>query len=188
MDPIIEKRKFDQGINADDSLTKLEPGEYFNGFNFRGFTSEDGHISGLQPIHSTRNLPFFLPAGTNACLGGAAEEGRHRIVWANWNSTGQHGILTMDTQTLVVRYVLFDAEVPGTLNFDRFHLIQSFIINGVWYFTDNYNEPRRINIDAGIEANVSPSALLNDFILDTRYLPVSNFDPTGGAFSPTLTP
>lgn len=156
MNNLTEKRQFDQGLNADDSYTKLAPGEYFNGFNFRGFTSEDGHISGLQPIHSTTSIFSLLPAGTNYCIGSCADEGQQRIIWANWNSNGDHGIYLYDTINLSGRAVLMSAWITGGLNFDRYHLIHSsFVLNDCWYFTDNFNEPRRVNLDIGVKYSIS---------------------------------
>lgn len=187
MNNLTEKRQFDQGLNADDSYDKLLPGEYFNGFNFRGFTSEDGHINGLEPIHSTTNIFSNLPAGTNYCIGGCEDEARQRIVWANWNSNGNHGIYAYDTTNFTGYIVLLSSQVTGGLNFDRFHYIHScFVLNGCWYWTDNFNVPRRVNIDAGIALNqkstspISPvvinsTSIVTGGVLQSRYTLLSNF-------------
>jgi hypothetical protein len=156
MNILTEKRQFDQGLNADDSHSDLTPGQYFNGFNFRAFTAEDGQVSGLQPIHSTTSIFSLLPPGANHCIGSCVDESQQRIVWANWNIGGEHGIYIYDTINLSGRAVLLSSWVSGGLNFDRFHLIHSsFVLNDCWYFTDNFNEPRRVNLDIGVKYSVS---------------------------------
>lgn len=151
---INEKRDFTNGMNADDSLTKLEPGQYLNGFNFRGDTSELGHVSGLQSIPGTRLMVNALPAGNNVHLGGCEDESAARIIWGNWNSNGDHGIYSYDIFADTITAVLLNSQVTGGLNFDRFHYIHScFVENGNFYWVDNLNEPRRINIAAALNMN-----------------------------------
>lgn len=151
---INEKREFNNGINADDSITKLEPGQYLNGFNFRGDTSEAGHVLGLQSIPGTRLLVNALPAGNNVHLGGCEDEGGGRVIWANWNSNGNHGIYAYNIFADTITAVLLNSQVTGGLGFDRFHYIHScFVENGNFYWVDDLSEPRRINISAGINMN-----------------------------------
>lgn len=152
--PYIEKREFNEGLNGDDALTKLTPGEYLNGFNFRSGTSEFGRVSGLQPIASSTNIFSNLPAGTNYCIGSVFDEANRRILWWNWNSNGNHGIYCYDTVNLIGYIVLLSSQVATGLNFSRYSYIHSsFVVNHNLYWTDNLNEPRRLNIDSGILLN-----------------------------------
>ncbi len=151
-----EKKSFDVGLNGDDSLTRLQPGEYFNAFNMRGGTSERGHVSGLQAVPGTTLLANALPAGTNIFNGGCEDEGTSRIVWANWNSNGDHALYCYDIGANVINPVLLNSQVAGGLNLDRYHFIHScFIVNRTFYWTDGLNEPRRINIDYAMELGIN---------------------------------
>lgn len=154
MQTLIEHRSLDGGMNCDASLTSLGPGEYFNGFNFRAWTSETGAVSGLQSIPGTTQLLNALPAGTNYCMGAGEDENLLWVLWFNWNSLGSHGIYAYDTVAGIVYTVLLNAQVTGGLNLDRFHYVHScFVLNGNFYWTDNLNEPRRLNIAAAIKMN-----------------------------------
>src|SRR5580704_10118843 len=150
--PYIEKVEFFGGLNGDDALTKLQEGEYLNGFNFRSGTSEFGKISGLQPIPSSTSIFANLPVtGTNICIGSIYDESNRRILWWNYNSGGQHGIYCYDTVKLIGYVVLLSSQVATGLNFSRFSYIHSaFVVNHNLYWTDNLNEPRRLNIESGI--------------------------------------
>jgi hypothetical protein len=153
--PYTEKIEFNEGVNADDAYTRLQEGEYINGFNFRSGTSEFGKISGLQPIPSSTSIFANLPiTGTNICIGSIFDESNRRILWWNWNSLGQHGIYCYDTVNLIGYIVLLSSQVNTGLNLSRFSYIHSaFVVNHNLYWTDNLNEPRRLNIESGIKLN-----------------------------------
>lgn len=182
MEVLIEKKSFAGGLNSDDSLTSLGEGEYFNALNFRGFTSEKGRISGLQPLPGSTELFNLLPAGTNYCMGGCEDEARRRVVWFNWNSAGVHGVYVYDLTEAAGHQVCMSPQVTGGLNFDQFHYIHScFVLNGCVYWTDNLNPPRRLNIDAGIQMNLG-ALIPSSYVPNTSYLPVNSIDPNNGTF------
>ncbi len=51
--------------------------------------------------------------------------------------------------------VIYDSQIEGGLNFNKDYRIDRNckVINGVLYWSDNYNEPKKINIDKGIKTN-----------------------------------
>lgn len=182
MSNLIEKRSFDGGMNTDDALENIAPEDFLNGFNFRGGTYESGQVSGLQPIPGT--LALFKAPPSDAGLpdwviGGCDDEQRRRILYFV-ASDGIGYIGCWDIQARKGYVVLSDQNVTGGLRLDRFHPVHSsFVLNGILYWTDNLNEPRRINIDAGISLN-DPLALPRDAIV------VNNVPSTAGGFLQNL--
>lgn len=149
----MQKISFDVGMNGDDALTKLQPGEYFNALNFRAGTSERGHISGLQTLPGTSLLYNTLPAGQNYCIGGCEDEGKSQLFWFNYNSNGNHGIYYFDQVAGVAGPVLLNSQVTGGFGWALFTYIHScFLVNRNIYWTDNVM-PRRFNVDAAINMN-----------------------------------
>jgi len=147
-------------MNADDSLTKLEPGEYMNGFNFRAWTSETGRVSGLQPIPGTvklasppQNPPDELQTDYVG-IGQCVDEERKWIVYFNrYGLVGFNHIAVYDTINNVAYMALREDQVIGGLGWDASTYIHSsFVINGLLYWTDNV-APRRINLDAAVKLN-----------------------------------
>lgn len=164
----LQKISFDVGMNGDDSLSRLQPGEYFNALNFRGGSSERGHISGLQTIPGTTLLYNTLPGGQNYCIGGCEDEGNSQLFWFNYNSDGNHGIYCYDQNANTTTAVLLSSQVTGGFGWAEFTYIHScFIVNRNIYWTDNVM-PRRINVDAGMNLNndVTPPVVgtFNDIV------------------------
>lgn len=149
----LQKVSFDVGMNGDDSLTRLQPGEYFNALNFRGGTSERGHISGLQTVPGTTLLYNSLPAGQNYCIGGSEDEGKSQFFWFNYNLNGNHAIYCYDQSSNAVFPVILNSQVTGGFGWEVFTYIHScFVVNRNLYWTDNIM-PRRFNVDYAMEMN-----------------------------------
>lgn len=175
-------------MNGDDSLTKLEAGEYFNAFNMRGGTSERGHVSGLQAIPGSTLLYNTLPVGSNHCIGACEDEGNSRFLWANWNVNGNHGIYCYDELANQAYPVLLNNQVTGGFGWTQFTYIHScFIVNKNFYWTDNV-APRRFNIDAGIQLNFTVAAPVDGYIPNIALIPYAVLDPGNAPFGPGFTP
>lgn len=167
----LEKKYFsgpDGGGNFDDAAFALGPDQWVNMENCRTGTTDAGVIGTVESIGSTTLIPNpYITVGDNLQIGSATDEPGNRIVFFNWNSNGNHGIYCYDLNAGVIYIVLLASQVGyytqissdqqifvSTLNFDKFHLIHSArIINGNIYWTDGLNEPRRMDIDAGIKMN-----------------------------------
>lgn len=106
-----------------------------------------------ETIGGTQVIVNSLPVGQNICLGGCWNETNNRLVWLNWNSNGNSGGYVYNIDTGVVYTMLLSADVVGGLNFVKRSTIHScFVINDNFYWVDGTNnEPRRINVDAGIK-------------------------------------
>lgn len=161
---MITKKNFLGGLNADDADFLVPEGDYIGAMNLRISTAENGDLGKATSVigNSLRDktlggLTLDLPAGTNETIGTAVNHSGRRIAFFNWNSGGQHGIYCYDMDDEQVYKALIDV-APFTdgnlLKFSRDKYIHSAeIIDDKLYWTDDTNQPRRINIEAGIKMN-----------------------------------
>lgn len=143
-------------LDGDSADFRVQPNAYVNMQDFRfGPTSDKGFSEQLESVGSTILIGNGgLPPGTNYCIGTADDFPNRRIIFFIWNSNGNHGIYCYDYILNAINTVLLSTVVTGGLNFDKNHLIHSARVeNGAVYWTDNLNEPRRIDITAGLAMN-----------------------------------
>lgn len=154
---MIEKRNFLKGLNSDDSQRLLGDGECLNIMNARMSVSEFGRNFRLENIPSTKQIvqAVFPPYGTQQCLGSCIDEARNRIIFFIINTHGDNGIYAYDLNTNIMYAVLYDSQVTGGLGFSKTSRIDrnAKVVGDLLYWTDNLNQPRRINIEAGIKTN-----------------------------------
>lgn len=144
-------------LDGDSADFRVQQNAYINLKDFRfGPTAGKGFSEQLTSNGGTLEIPnVFLPAtGTNYCIGTAMDDANRRMIYFVWNSAGNHAIYCYDYVRNGVLTVLNNSSVTGGLNFDKNSLIHSARVeNGSVYWTDDLNEPRRINIDGGIATN-----------------------------------
>lgn len=157
---LIEKRNFALGMNSDLAARLLPNGFSLNVMNAGQGMSEFGRQGRLENRPGTALIAqaVYPPYGTTQCIGSASDEGTNRIVYFLWNSMGDHGIYCLDyssPSSPVIYAVCYDSQVIGGLNFSKTSRVDknARIVGNLLYWTDNNNEPRRINIDAGIKMN-----------------------------------
>lgn len=156
---LTEKKYWKDGLNGDDSDLTMPPAAYCNMKNFRfGSTSNTyGATDILESIGSTvlkANANLVVGDVKPIRLGSCADPKSVRIIYFVWNPGGNDAIYCYDVQADIVYAVLKSSQLTGGLNFDKYHCIHScYVLNGCVYWTDNLNEPRRLNIDAGIKLN-----------------------------------
>jgi len=168
----VTKKTFVGGVNQDDADFLLQPTEYLGALNIRFVTSESGEVGRItniegnveknQTINSAGNtVEWSLPAGTNRTIGAYEDTENRRLIWFNWNSTGKHAIYAYSADADRI-YTVLRSDV---LDFQSDKFVHSVaMVDDLLYWTDNYNEPRRINVDAAIKMNhptyVADSALI----------------------------
>lgn len=148
------KTDFTDGLNSDVAPQKLPPNSYINLENLRLGTTDKGRTMQLESIGSTLevNNPYLPDTGTNLPNGSCEDEARNRLIGFSYNSAGFHGIYCSDGTT--VYKVLLDAQVTGGLGLSKDFFIHSAnIVGDLLYWTDELNQPRRINIESGIKLN-----------------------------------
>lgn len=156
MKGLIHTREFTDGLDADSDFAKVSPGAWVNAENIRMFTTNTGATNRAQSIGGNVLLTNpYLPAGTNLTIGGVEDDAGDRLFYLNWNSNGDHAIYCYDHFNNIFYKVLLNAQVTGGLNFSKYHLAHSvkYVDNKLYWVEAFWNEPRRINTEAGIKLN-----------------------------------
>jgi len=148
-----EKKYWEAYLNADDADAFIQFTEYINMKDMRfGITSDKGFAKQLELVGGTEVISNAqLPVANNICIGVAHDYANRRIIYFTTSTEHIDRIFCYEYIGDIVYVVLKGEDVTGGLNFDKDHLIHSARVeNGCVYWTDNLNEPRRININAGI--------------------------------------
>lgn len=167
-----EKKYWEGYLNGDDADAFIQFTEYLNMKDMRfGQTSDQGfakqlELNGGTLLISNARLPV---SSSNVCIGVAHDYANRRVIYFTTCHEQIDRIFCFDYIADTIYLVLRGEDVVGALNFDKNHLIHSARIeNGCVYWTDNLNEPRRININAGIQSYLSvyPNVTPYTFPLD----------------------
>ena len=154
---IRDKKVFTGGTNQDDSLHLLDDAQYLRLMNGRVGITQYGKNYRVEGVPGTTSITqsVYPPYGTNICIGSCVDIEGQRLLWFVYNTFSDHGIYAFDFATSTTYAVLYDSQVEGGLNFDKNHRIDKNckVNQGLLYWTDNYNEPKKINIDSGIKLN-----------------------------------
>jgi hypothetical protein len=152
-----DKKLFTGGTNQDDSLHLLDDAQYLRLMNGRVGVTQYGKNYRVEGVPGTTSITqsVYPPYGTNICIGSCVDIEGQRLLWFVYNTFSDHGIYAFDFATSTTYAVLYDSQVEGGLNFNKNHRIDKNckVNQGLLYWTDNYNEPKKINIDSGIKLN-----------------------------------
>ena len=148
------------GMNGDVSPRLLDSGESLNLMNCRVGVTEFGRNGRVENFPGTTQISqsVYPPYGINQTIGAVPDNDRNRILYFIHNTFDYHGIYCLDYNTPsspIVYAVLYDTQVSTGLNFSKSYRIDrnARVSGDLLYWTDNNNEPRRINIEAGIKMN-----------------------------------
>lgn len=154
---IIEKREFTKGLNSDLPAKLIPNGQYLNLMNGSVGVSQQGRDMRIETRPGTTlvSQSVYPPYGTHFTLGSGIDIDRRRIVYLNWNSAGYHAIYCYFIDTGLTYAVVYDSQVTGGLGFSKSYRIDRNcrVVGDLFYWTDNNNEYRKINIEAGIKMN-----------------------------------
>ena len=145
-------------------------GEYIDALNLRLGSTEDSEIGVIENAKGNTRLTAIvnivdssyprLEGDSVKCIGAYADSANQTIYWfihAEDFSGPSNGILDLivsfNERTDAVRYHVVSSRKDGTspkstLNFNSSYLITAIdLIDGLLFFTDNYNPPRFINVN-----------------------------------------
>ena len=146
------KRIFQRGrmnLDLDDRL--VPNGEYRYGFNVNIGRSEGADVGAVENLLGNELIPNSEAIGNGICLGSHRDNGNERIYFFVTNnrsiddsSDGEHAIYEYDQIANVINRL-----ASGTwLNFhENFTITGVNLVEDLLFWTDNRNEPRKINID-----------------------------------------
>jgi hypothetical protein len=153
----IEKHFFVGGLDSDSAYRLIQQESYLNLMNGKVGITQYGRNNQVQNFPGTTAISqsVYPPYGTNICLGSGVDIDRTRILYAVCNTQGDHGIYCRDVASGTTYAVLYDSQVIGGLGFSKNSRIDKNmrVVGNLLYWTDNLNQPRRINIEAGIKMN-----------------------------------
>ena len=151
------KKVFTGGSNQDDSLHLIEDAQYLRLMNGRVGVTQYGKNYRVEGVPGTTAVSqsVYPPYGTNICIGSCVDIEGQRLLWFIYNTSSDHGIYCYDLTTKTTYAVIYDSQIQGGLNFNKNYRIDKNcrVVNGILYWSDNYNEPKKINIDKGIKTN-----------------------------------
>lgn len=142
-------------VNSDVDIRMLQPTEVLNIENLRLGVSEDGKNLELKNFPSTTLIYNVALPYTNFGIGTAKDLSRQRLFAFVWNDYGLHCIYAYDIPSDTTYIVLQSSQTASGFNWSRTSRIDknARVIGDLLLYSDNYNEPQCINIEAGIKLN-----------------------------------
>lgn len=174
---LIEQKYFvspDSLLNSDDDQLAVSPNSWVNMVNCRTLTTDAGVTGTVESIGSTQLLDTPQPSINYVEIGSAPDEQNSRFIYFLKNTTGtEDKIICYYPATQQLYTVVLSSQITGGLNFNKNILIHSTRVeNGYVYWCEGTNnEPRRININYGINLN-HPNTFPSDY---TYTDPISPF-------------
>lgn len=143
-------------LNADDAPFAIGVNEWVNAQNVRSGTTDKGVTGVIESIGGTLRLSTPSPSVSFIEIGNVVDTVGKRIIYFYYNiNTSQHKIEAYSYDDDTIYLMLLSSQVDGGLNFNKNYPIHGRVINGLVYWTDNLNPPRKLNIDAAIKTNQS---------------------------------
>lgn len=164
------KKYFDKLLESDLAEHLVPPNSFIAGHDFRIGSTDKGGVGYIENILQTAEKSHFInSAGVDTRIGFATDEENGFIIKFNQNSLGRDGIYLYDIINEDWYTVLLSEDVTGGLNFNKYYLINgAYVINGILYWNDNLNEPRRLHLGAFMSAygaSPLPSPVETDYVI-----------------------
>lgn len=174
-------------------------GEYIDAQNVRMGSTEDSEIGAVENTKGNTQLTTLVYPDTGdalsaqaTCIGAYADGANETIYWfvhdPAFTAVGATGkldlIVSYNARTDNLRYHVVSIDDPSdptntltTLNFDPQHLVTGVdLVDDLLFFTDDYNPPRRININTAYPQPTAPThvdgGVLGDDILVIKAPPI----------------
>jgi len=152
---MLDIKRFSGVLNTDDDAYSVLSPQHVHSKNIRFVGGQQGltaqNIKGNYLISNSS-----LPAGTNECVGAFFDSVKQRIIWANYNSNGNHGWYQLLVQTGVVSSLFLCGTNSATdvFGFDLNYPITSAAIvyrtsgeGDLLYWCQENNRPMYFNLD-----------------------------------------
>ena len=143
-------------LDSDSAPFAIPLNAWVNMSNFRSGSTDKGVTGVLESIGGTLRLSTPSPSVSFINIGKVVDTVGRRIIEFLYNlNTSQHKIQCWSYDDDTMYLMLLSSQVDDGLNFDKDYPIHGRVINGIVYWTDNLNPPRKLNIDAAIKTNQS---------------------------------
>ena len=153
---VIDKKNFLGGLNQDTEQRLLPQGDYRDALNIRAAESEGDDVGSVENIKGFEQIINDAAPGANPldyqCIGSYQDKPMDRIIYFVADiANSEHSIYEYSLKTNNITLLLNSS----FLNFQTSHFItgikvighrESFAPEGILYWTDNLNPPRKMNI------------------------------------------
>ena len=179
------KNTFTQGKMNKDLDERLIPnGQYRDAMNVQVSTSEGSDVGTVQNILGNLQVDQGIVGSDFKCIGSIANEKTNKIYWFV-TSSNVDAILEYEKDKLA-EAVFVDTKVgtaDAVLKFTNKIITGINIIDDMLFWTDNLNEPRKINIERckkGTQSiNTHTKLIVNDVVATNKFLTIADDDFTG---------
>ena len=167
------KHNFTTGkMNKDLDERLVQNGEYRDAMNIQVSTSDDSDVGTVQNILGNSLIHSIDYLTDDAvCIASVADEKNNSIYWFvydNNNVVEQSFIFKYDKKNVKVVFVDLDNTV---LKFSKQHITAINIIDGLMFFTDGINEPKKINIQDCIDYTVQNGSQNTQILIEKGQAP-----------------
>ena len=173
-----------QYLNKDEDERLVKPFEMTDALNIRVSHESDGqqgvvkNVQGNTAIAARTSEDAIPSSGTNRVIGCVSSDAEKSIYFFLYNSNGSHGIYLYDSSDNTYRKVYED----DVLNFSQGGFVKADIVvnqfqEHLLYFTDNRNEPRKINATKAILGQYSSAFTGGTDQTKSKFLTVAKAPP-----------
>lgn len=144
------------GGDFDSADFAVDPNDWVNAENIRTGTTDAGVTKTVEAVGSTILRSVIQPSVTFIELKAVEDVANKRLIRFLYNVHGPwHKITCYDLLEETEYTVLLSSQVTGGLDFSKnFPIHSAFVIGDIVYWTEGTNnEPRRLNINAGLNLN-----------------------------------
>jgi len=179
-------RGFVQGImNKDLDERLLPPGQYRDALNVGVSTSTESDVGAIENQLGNTNKSNLTLHASARTIGAIADEANFNIYWFVTSDTFDY-IFRYNQNTSVTITVLKDTK-GRVLNFNSSYLITGVnIIDGLLFWTDNLNAPRRLNVQRTYAADGFTEDDISVIVKPPLFAPTIRLeDTTAGVSGPS---
>ena len=155
------KKNFSAGKMNKDLDERIVPnGEYRHALNIRVSTSDASDVGAVNNILSNQKIGIEVPSLLGLptpvlnprakCVGTVSNEDTNQVYWFIWNANDSDLIVQIDIRNFAITPVVTDVD-KTCLKFSENLIVTGInIIDGLLFWTDNFSEPKKINIKNSI--------------------------------------
>jgi len=171
---MLEELRFSR-LNSDDAYKDLQPGDYISSRNMIP-VSDSGGGSRRKNIKGTISLGLFPVSAQAVCNGGFYNRPTDKSYFTFDDPTNGDAIIEYDFQTASMTVVLKNAN----LNFSVNYPVTLRVANGLLYFNDFLNQPRKINIESAKAGLYNGTNFSEVAIAQNRRVPIREISVARG--------
>ena len=158
------QNNFSRGrMNKDLDERLIPKGEYRDALNIQISTSEGSDVGTVQNLLGNARIENVI-GGSWTCVGAISDEKNNRFFWFLHNPS-RDAIYEYNVDTKTTTPVIIDTNLD-VLKFQGNIITGINIIDDILLWTDDHNEPRKINIDrckfGTVAGNVHTSLVVNE--------------------------